>query len=511
MSEKTKIPLLDRLRILIKGKAPMWRLVPTKTHPYAENPFIASSMTADRLHNILSQAEQGDCGDLFDLYRDVLVADSHIQAEFTKRKIRLLCEQISVLPIDEKNSDDVRAADAARNMIESLPDKISILSFLLDSCLYPVSVVEKIFKPSRKSGLSYEIDRIIPVPHRLLDFRSGDVRIFKTDENGNKQFESFAADSNNFIIHRNHILSSPDYWGGPMRALLFWWLISAMDITWWAQWLERYGLPFLIGKYESNDDESRYVLQQAFATATRVGGIVATKETEIDFINALTAQNGDAFEKLIQTCHREESKLILGQTLSAEAQPTGLGSGVAKSQENVRSDIALFDMMCVATTLKEQLVKPFLEFNGFPGATPTVVIGGESESDLSGIAAILSALSQSGLRIGDDGLSTLSKRCGFPIERSLLTEPKLFSAKVPKTKNDRILSAETIAEKGAAELAPQLRQSGAAILRILQESDSPESFEKAIETYCAKWPAEHITQIIQDCLIANIINGTEKQ
>lgn len=64
----------------------------------------------------------------------------------------------------------------------------------------------------------------------------------------------------------------------------------------------------------------------------------------------------------------------------------------------------------------------------------------------------------------------------FPIERSLLTEPKLFSAKVPKTKNDRILSAETIAEKGAAELAPQLRQSGAAILRILQESDSPGVF-----------------------------------
>ncbi len=503
----SNINLIEKMKSFLRKMPNLWRATPVSTKPFSENNFIAANLSVDRLHQIISNAQQGDCGDLFDLYRDIIAADAHIQSEFGKRKIRLLGEQISVLPSDPKNDADVMAADATREMLDSIPDRIRILSYMMDSCLYPVSVLEKVFKPSNKARLSYELAEIIPVPHRLLDFSQGGVRIFECDDSGFKSCQSYLADKNKFIIHRNHILSSPDYWGGPMRAILFWWLISAMDLAWWSQWLERYGMPFLIGKYDSNDDESRYVLQQAFSMAARIGRLVATKETEIDFINALVSQNGEAFEKLLQTCHREESKLILGQTLSSEAQPTGLGSGVAESHENVRSDIALFDMNCVATSLKEQLVKPFLEFNGFTGRTPKIIIGGESETDLQGLAAMLSALNQSGLQIGDDGLAIISQRCGFPVERIKNNLAKMFSAKIPTEKKDRILACKEIARNTSAELAPKFHHSADAILQMLNESESPEDFEKSVEAFCSKWPDADITAIIQDVLTANLING----
>lgn len=507
-----KMSLIERVKSFLKNsRVNIWRATSLRNSPSSENNFIAAALTTDRLHQILRDAESGHCGDLFDLYRDIISADAHIQSEFFVRKARLLGEQISVFPFDEKNKDDILAADFARDMLESIPDEMETMSFLMDSCLYPVSVLEKVFKPSKKPGLAYELDKIIPVPHKLLDFSKGDIRIFKCDEFGIKTSESYVASKEKYIIHRNHILSSPDYWGGPMRAILFWWLISAMDITWWSQWLERYGLPFLIGKYDANDDEGRYVLQQAFSLAARIGGIVSTKETDIDFINALSSQNGDAYEKLLVICHRQESKLILGQTLSSEAQPTGLGSGVANSHENVRSDIALFDMRKIAVTLKNQLVKPFLEYNGFVGRLPRVVVGGETEEDLNGIASMLTALTQSGLRVGDDGLDIISKRCGFPIERVENPTPQLFSARTPTAKIGAIDACDLIAENASAELAPRLCRSGAAVLQLLEASNSPEEFESLVKRFCAKWDDAELHAVIQDVLATNVINGVSRE
>lgn len=52
------------------------------------------------------------------------------------------------------------------------------------------------------------------------------------------------ADATRYIIHRGHVMPTPDTWGGPARALLFWWLLSSMSREWWSQFLERYGQPF---------------------------------------------------------------------------------------------------------------------------------------------------------------------------------------------------------------------------------------------------------------------------
>jgi len=128
-----------------------------------------------------------------------------------------------------------------------------------------------------------------------------------------------------------------------MRSIVFWWLLSVMDRDWWARALERFGSPFIVARYDQADDKTRSKLEIALSMATRLFGVVVSKETEIELKEAASSQSGDAFDKFHTVCQREKSKHILGQTLSSEAQGTGLGSGVAKGQSDVRNDIRQFD------------------------------------------------------------------------------------------------------------------------------------------------------------------------
>jgi len=66
---------------------------------------------------------------------------------------------------------------------------------------------------------------------------------------------------------------------------------------------------------------------------------------------------------MVEWADRSQSKLILGQVLSAEARNTGLGSGVADFQAEVRRDILIADARSLAATLTRDLVYPLLALN----------------------------------------------------------------------------------------------------------------------------------------------------
>ena len=507
-----KLSLKDRVAVLLGKFVPTAARTFLSASPLAEGSYVANTMTVDKLQAILRSAESGDCTELFDLYRDIIAVDSHMQAEFGKRKMSVLLEIISAQPADENNPDDVRAAGLVQDMLDSIPDRMRVLSHMMDSTLWPLSVVEKVFKKSSKPGLAYEISRIVPVPHRLIDLRDGSVRIYNVDDSGRNLTDSEFADPARYIVHRGHILTTPDYWGGPMRSLLFWWLFSVMDIGWWAGFLEKFGTPFMIGKYDRNDTTSRGVLERAFSTVRRLGGLVITKETQVEIQNALSSQNGDAYDKFLSICAREKSKLILGQTLSAEAQPTGLGSGVSNAHEAVRNDIKLFDAQMLATTLRNELVVPYMRYNGIRGDVPHIVIGGEDEEDMKGLAEVLQALNGAGIRPSDDAIGILSQRIGFTLERIETPFPfsatTAFSADTPKNKKTSgIDAAMEIAGTTAADIAREYGGSLAAVQKLLVDSTSPKGFETDLKKFCAGWPPEKVTMLVQEALNSNVING----
>lgn len=415
--------LHDKVRTLLSKYIPT-RSVHAIQDSRQEPPSMAINMDAGGIMGVIASAEGGYTRDLFALYRDVIMVDSHIQAEWTKRKLAVLGDTMTILPYDKNRPDDVATADVVKAAIDGCTTFRTACSFLLDSTLYPVSVVEKTY---RATGSGYSLSQLTPVPYHLLDYSTGRMRIYDVDQsNGIVLSTTHDPDPDRYLIHRGNLLTSPDNWGGPMRSILFWWLLSAMSREWWARFLERYGSPFLVGKYP--DDEGKTVLERAFSLSTRLGGLVISRDTSVEIQKATASDSGDAYEKFLTICQREKSKLILGQTLSSEAQPNGIGGGAAELQSDVRDDIRRFDSMMLADTIIHQLVAQLCRINNQKGRIPRLIWGSQSQSDTKATSMLLASLAQAGLEPTDGGIASVSELVGIGLQRrGIGTAPMTFS------------------------------------------------------------------------------------
>jgi phage gp29-like protein len=395
-----------------KAKVPM--KVVTVLNTIYEPPSIINQMDVDRVSSIIIAAQNGMTRDYFALVRDIIGSDSHLQTELGKRKLAVMGDVLNVRPYDSKSAADVETARAVAQMIDDCSDWMFINRDLMDSVLWPVSVVEKVY---RIENGRYVPDRFIRVPPQLLDYTTGTMMIHDVDLSGAILPTKHEPDPRRYIIHRGHLLSSPDNWGGPIRSLMFWWLLSAMSREWWARFLDRYGSGFLVGKYDPNDEGAQGVLERAFMLSTKLGGLVITKETEVEIKQAAASDSGDAFSKFHDICNREKSKLVLGQTLSTESTATGLGSGNAVIQESVRQDIRRFDQIMLAHTHRHQFIQQFCEINRLPGRLPKIGWGSESTEEIKTLITLLENLKRAGLKVSDDSISALSEKTGLSLER----------------------------------------------------------------------------------------------
>jgi phage gp29-like protein len=291
-----------------------------------------------------------------------------------------------------------------------------------------------------------------------------------------------------------------------MRSLLFWWLLAAQSREWWARFLDRFGGPFLLGKYDSGDNQSKSVMERAFKLSTRLGGLVVTKQTEVEIMQAAANATGEAYERFINLCNAEKSKLIIGQTLSATPGATGLGSGVANLQSSVRDDIRVFDATMLSLTLRDQLFLQLQQINLLLGNAPTLSFGQEiSRASVQAMGATLRELFGAGIRLTDAGVAALSKQVGLPLERHQTSGAlPLTALSVPPP---QIGSIDSIAREGAAPLAQAFRGAFAPIRQIILTSRSADECSARIAAHYPDYPATRLATLIEQALTAYAANG----
>lgn len=511
------------------------RIIPTRlktiTNFTLEDDTVSAGIDVDVLHGILSEARGGDTRRLFALYRDITTQDAHVLSEFQKRKLAVLGEAPQITAYiadaeDEATPESGFARDFIARTWEEIDDKIGILSHLLDATLYPVAVIEKTFRPSDNPGLRFELDTLTPVPYHLLDYSTGELRIRDTDGHGRPLTTTHEASHFRYIVHRGHLLTNiPDNWGGPMRALVFWWMFSTMDRDWWVRFLERFGSPFLVGKYDSADDLSRLRLEAAFSEATRLFGLAVSRETMVEIHQANQTGAGDAYAAFHRVANAEKSKLIVGQTMTAEAQATGIGGAQAKVHDNVRGDIRQFDSLALGGCLRDQLFRQLLTINGLGGFPPEITWGAAAtaeESEITG--SILQSLPGAGLRIADEAIPALSQKLGFAVERVQLTPPVSppsdpFALAAPSTlvapKPNRTAAARTannaIAAGAAADLSRAFGKDLAPVRQAILDSTSAADLEARLVPLVAGYSPGKAADIVQQALAAHAANALSRR
>ncbi|MEI8079798.1 MAG: DUF935 family protein, partial [bacterium] len=409
----------------------------------------------------------------------------------------VLGDTVNMVPWDKKVPADVAAKECCWKMTDHDPFQ-DAQNWLLNAVLYPVAVAEKVFRPS---GSGYLLDRIVPVHFQLLDYRTGALRIFDVDADGRPQSTSQAPDPSRYIIHRGHVLPLPDQWGGPMRSILFWWLLRTMSRQWWADLLERFGVPFLKGKY--SDDEGRLVLERAFRLAVKLGAIVVSKGTEVEVVQATAGDSSNSHERFIDLCNREISKLIVGQTLSSQSTPTGeLGGGTANLQGQVRDDMRKLDARFLANTVRSQLLVQFCRINGETGNAPVLLFGSDSSAELAAMMGLIKSLGEAGFEPDDDGMSNIAERVGFGIRRKAAAPAMPFSA-LPLNVDLR----DAVAPSLSADLSAAFTGRYAPVARIIRESISPEDCVRKVRAWALSAAGVDASSIIEQALVSYSSSG----
>lgn len=524
-----------------------------------EPPNISTSATVATVQSAIRAAEAGDTRLLFALYRDITIGGSHIQAELQKRKFAILAQPHEILPEDKKNADDVAAATAVTQMIGDCENWIVGLGHILDSVLWPVSAVEKIYKPAEAGGsmergagsmepgagnrqrsnplnLQYTLKTLEPVNPTLFCFWRNyeieapppeqwepDLRFYFNEPNGRIDYstvKAYYADRNRHLIHRGHLLTGiRDNWGGPMRSCVFWWLLASLGRDWFGRFMERYGSPFPVVRTDITNADALAFLKEALSLSLKIGGLIVGEETMVELKESMVAGGADGYEKFLNVCNREISKVIVGQTTSSEPQHNTLGTGNARLAGDVRDDIKAFDQISLGHTLRRQLFEPFLEINGLTGRAPKIVWGGLDPQEAQQLAQELWNLAQAGLEPTDDALPGLSERVGFALQRRAVAQgagsaeqgagnqnpngrfaapfrSMLLSSALPAIAHP----SDAVATAKAAALAQAFRGSLAPVRQIILHSASPADAQKQLAAFYVDWKPARVNAVLEEAL-----------
>ena len=131
----------------------------------------------------------------------------------------------------------------------------------------------------------------------------------------------------------------------------------------YAQWIELFGMPQRIGKYNTYDPESRVLLEQAFKNAGSAPYIIVPKEAEIETLTHAQSSGKSSYDEFREACNEEMLITILGQTLTTVQGERGARS-LGEVHMEVESSKHAGDIRFVERVLNER-VRPMLEARGF--------------------------------------------------------------------------------------------------------------------------------------------------
>ena len=411
--------------------------------------YLRNTLDIQRIQNALRSAERGDTWILFTLFRDMYASNSHLQAEWGKRKCVITGQPETLIPHSD-SEDDAVACEVIRQMIDGCRNWFDGLNHLLDATLYPLAAAEKIVDrvglaeaANYKYPLRYKLKEIAPIDPTLLcfklpyvpNFTSKDnpegafnpddweawLRFYATNPNGMPIYSMkgvYAPNPDYHIVHRGNMLSPmiPPNFGGHMRAIMFWDLLATQDRDWWGLLMQKYGMPIPVAKVNTQQADTVAYMQQALALCTQLGGLVIDSKASIDWAQVNSTDSSNAHKVFSEYCNQEISKIVIGQTLSATPKNVGMGSGMAGQAEEVREDIRQQDSMKLADTLERQLFDWFLKINGYKGHAPIIKWGGMREGAFATFTKSLGQAKLAGLRPTKIGLKTINERAGVEFE-----------------------------------------------------------------------------------------------
>ncbi|MDT4832319.1 hypothetical protein FQZ97_658680 [compost metagenome] len=206
-----------------------------------------------------------------------------------------------------------------------------------------------------------------------------------------------------WIMHSHKAKSGYIARGGLYRVLAWPYLFKNYAVRDLAEFLEIYGLPVRLGKYQSGatPEEKATLLRAVVNIGHNAAGIIP-EGMAIDFKEAAKGTH-DPFDWMVQWAEKSMSKAILGGTLTSQADGKSSTNALGAVHNEVRHDLLKSDAKQVATTLRQYLLYPLLVLNRGgerdPRRLPRFQFDLVEPEDLGTYAEALPKLVEAGLQI----------------------------------------------------------------------------------------------------------------
>ena len=355
-------------------------------------------LTPDKAARILRDADQGSLTAQAQLFDDMLDRDAHLRCEFDKRQGAPVALDWSIEPPSNASAAEKAAAAYAEEILRDTVDDLEdVILAMMEAPGFGYAAIELQWE---RLGRDW-IPNFHPRPQTWLttDINRRELRLADGSAAGSP------LQPMGWIIHQHKKIKT-GYLGraGLFRACLWPFLYKAYSIGDFAEFLETYGLPIIVGKYMSGaTPEEKASLMRAVTALGHDARAIMPEGMALEIQTVMGGAGGSHHLAMVDWADRAQSKAILGQTTSSEAKATGLGSGVADLHSQVRDDILKSDARQLAGTLTRDVVYPLLALNR-PGVDsyrrcPRFVFDTGEAEDLARYAEALPKLVGVGFKI----------------------------------------------------------------------------------------------------------------
>ncbi|MTI74717.1 MAG: DUF935 domain-containing protein [Stenotrophomonas sp.] len=358
----------------------------------------ARGLTPSKLTSILLAAEQGDLIAQYELFEDMEERDGHILSEMGKRRRAVSGLDWDVVPPPNPTPEEEKAADTLKAILLNIEDIEGALFDTTDA-IGKGFVCQEFDGWDRVDGY-WMPKAIVHRPQSWFRLYRGfqqEVRLRDNTVDG-APLQPFG-----WITHTHKARSGYLERANIFRALVWPYLFKNYSVADLAEFLEIYGIPLRIGKYPpgAGEKEKMTLLRALVQVGHNAAGIIPDGMS-LDFHDTA---DGDAaaFQLMMDWCERTVSKVILGATLTSQADRGSNTNALGNVHNEVRKELRDSDAKQIAASWSRDLVYPIAALNGLaPNGyrrCPRLRLDIAERADIKAYADALPNLVDAGLKI----------------------------------------------------------------------------------------------------------------
>jgi len=255
----------------------------------------------------------------YEIYRDLLM-DPHLMATIQQRKMQVMQLEYEIEQSAEGKGQSVITKEL-ENVFENL-DLNYIISEIMDAIFFGYSVIELTWM---KDGKKLLPDKILGKPQEWFIFdKYNELRLRKYKHGFYLYEEGEKLPPYKFVLTQHKPTFTNPY-GEKILSRCYWPVtLKKGGIEYWQLMMERYGMPYLIGRYPNTFtatqkteflDQLKQMVVDNITIFDEALGIELKESPQFDI--------GQLYENLVKYHNREISKAVLTVTLTTEIEKTG--------------------------------------------------------------------------------------------------------------------------------------------------------------------------------------------